>query len=239
MLYYMVKVKLNRAQKRRVIRLMKRRGPRNRRARIRKPLALHTHAFVERYPSNYLTIQSESATTTANGLFKSWNFDGIPQSSSYTEIFAMYKINKVIVEFRYKGASQSASGTTGFRQNEVNPVLYIKRDHDDDGLSTGGNKETLATLKESSKTFEIQLTNNRPSFSMAIKPSILMDDDNYIGALGTQHVPVYNKWLSCKEPSVAHFGLKAYAVANGGSSSDVMGQIEVTYKIYFQAKGNE
>ena len=233
-------VKLTKNQKRKVIRAMlRRRGRKPARRRPRKPLALKTHAFVERYPSSFMTIQSEAATGTQHGLFKTWNFGGMPQSNAYTEIFAMYKINKVIVEFRYKGASQSASGSTGFRQNEVNPVLYIKRDHDDDGLSSGGNQESLATLKESSKTFEIQLTNSRPSFSMAIKPSILMDDDNFIGSTGVQHLPVYNKWLSCKETGIAHYGLKAYAVANGASSSDGMGQIEVSYKLYFQAKGDE
>lgn len=232
-------VKLTKNQKRKVIRAMlRRRGRKPARRRIRKPLALKTHAFVERYPSNSLTIQSEANTTTANGLFKTWNLGGLAQVSAYTEIFAMYKINKVIVEFRYKGGSQAA-GTTTVRPNEINPVLYIKRDHDDDQLLSGGNKEDLATLKESSKTFEIQLTNNRPNFTMAIKPSILMDDDNYVGALGTQHVPVYNKWLSCKEPGVSHFGLKAYAIAQGSSSADFLGTIEVNYKLYFQAKGNE
>lgn len=206
----------------------------------RKKLALQVHGFNERYPSSLLpVVQEADAANTANGLFRAWNFSGVNNSSSYKDIFAMYKINKVIVTFRYKGGTAQPPGASGNRPNEVNPVLYIKRDHDDDQLTSGGNKETLAQLKESSKTFEIQLTNNKPSFTMAIKPAILKDDDQYYGSLGVQHVPVWNQWLNTKEDGIAHMGLKAYAIAAKASSADSLGSIEVTQMVYFQCKGNE
>lgn len=210
-----------------------------RKMRIRKPLALKVHAFSERYVSSNLPVVQESDVNTSHGLFRAWNFTGVNNSTSYRDIFAMYKINKVIVTFRYKGGTAQPPGASGNRPNEVCPVLYIKRDHDDDQLASGGNQETLAQLKESSKTFEIQLTNNRPSFTMAIKPAILKDDDQYYGALGTQHLPVWNQWLNTDEPGIAHFGLKAYAIAQKASSADSLGNIEVTQKVYFQCKGNE
>ena len=117
--------------------------------------------------------------------------------------------------------------------------MYIKRDHNDDQDPTGGNQESLAEMKDSSKTFEVQLTNNRPNFSMTIKPAILMEDSVYNGATGVQHMPVWGKWIDVKEDNINYYGLKAYCVGQGSSSSDSLGKIEVSYKVYFQMKNNE
>lgn len=65
----------------------------------RKPLALMPHNFVERSGSSLLNINTEDA---AVGLFKSFELQDIQQFSAYTTIFEYYKINKVVVNFRYK-----------------------------------------------------------------------------------------------------------------------------------------
>ena len=205
--------------------------------KIPKKLALKTHAFVERtLTEDFMNVKA--APVPADGLHKSWSLAELRQAPHYRNIFEQYKINKVVVTFRYKGLGVAAGAGT-VRPNEINPILYIKRDHNDDQNSTGGNEETLTELKDSSKTFEVQLTNNKPNFSMTIKPALLMEDSVYEGATGVQHCPVWGKWIDVKEDNVNYYGLKAYAVGQGSSSSDSLGKIEVSYKVYFQMKNNE
>ena len=200
-------------------------------------LALKTHTFVERtLTEDFMNVKQ--APVPADGLHKSWSLAELRQATYYRNIFEQYKINKVVVTFRYKGVGTAAGGTS-HRPNEINPVLYIKRDHNDDQDSTGGNQESLSEMKDSSKTFEVQLTNNRPNFSMTIKPAILMEDSVYNGATGVQHMPVWGKWIDVKEDNINYYGLKAYAVGQGSSSADALGKIEVSYKVYFSMKNNE
>lgn len=211
--------------------------------RSRKKLALKTHNFVERTIAEdfikVVTNPNEDITgVNAESLFKSWSFVGVRQSSYYANIFEYYKINKIVVTFRYKGVGTAASASS-IRPNEINPVLYIKRDYNDNQLDVDGNRESLEELKDSSKTFEVQLTNDKPSFTMSLKPSILTDDSIYDGSLGTNKMPVWGKWLSTKERGINHYGLKAFAVAQGSSSGDTLGKIEVSYKVYFSCKSNE
>lgn len=224
----------------------KRRGPRGlpsrkkalgKKINRKKPLALKTHTFVERTLSeDFMNVKAAPATT--DGLHKSWALSELRQATHYRNIFEQYKINKVIVTFRYKGVG-TAAGASTTRPNEINPILYIKRDHNDDQLASGGNLEDLNELKDSSKTIEVQLTNNRPNFTMTVKPAILMEDGVYSGSAGVQHVPVWNKYIDVREQNVNYYGLKAYAVGQGSSSSDSLGKIEVSYKVYFSCKNNE
>ena len=211
--------------------------------RATKKLALRVHNFVERTVSDdFITIKTtpdEDITgAAAESLFKSWQFATVRQSAHYANIFEYYKVNKIVVTFRYKGVG-TAAGASSSRPNEINPVLYIKRDHNDNQLASEGNRESLEELKDSSKTIEVQLTNDKPSFTMSIKPAILAEDSIYNGSLGTNHVPVWGKWLSVKERGINYYGLKAFAVAQGSSSTDALGKIEVTYKVYFSCKSNE
>jgi hypothetical protein len=232
------------------IRLTKRQMAMIRRARLKrgfaalkgktsvpKKLALKTHTFVERtLTEDFMNVKTAPATT--DGIHKSWALSQLRQATHYRNIFEQYKINKVVVTFRYKAVG-TAAGATSDRPNEINPILYIKRDHNDDQLATGGNLETLSELKDSSKTFEVQLTNNKPNFSMTIKPAILMEDGVYSGSAGVSHVPVWGKWIDVREQNVNYYGLKAYAVGQGSSSGDSLGKIEVSYKVYFSCKNNE
>lgn len=207
---------------------------RGRRPRIRKPLALMTHNFVERTNSVNITVAQESA---AVGLFRNYSLADCLQVAQYQALFEYYKINKVVVEFRYKGPSTPAytsingTGVTNNEiVNEVNPVLYFKVDHND------VNSDSLATMKESMRTREHQFTNNNPNFTISFKPAI--QAEAYKTAISSAYMPKWNQWLSTADDTIPHYGLKCYAVAGLGSSAN-MGSIEVQTKIYFSAKCNE
>lgn len=204
------------------------------RLRIRKPLALKTHNFVERCNAQELIVANESA---AVGLFRNFTLSQILQVGHYAAIFEYYKINKVVVTFRYKGAETPAYTTingTGTQNNEIineiNPVLYFKVDHNDI------NADSLATMKESSRTREHQLSSNKPNFTITLKPAV--QAEAYKTAISTAYRPKWNQWLSTADDTVPHYGLKVYAVAGAGNSPN-MGKIEVQTKIYFSAKCNE
>lgn len=205
----------------------------------RKALALKEHHFVERCQPQELTVANEA---TAVGLFRDFTWAQCLQVGSYADIFEYYRINKVVVEFRYKGAETPAytsvpatsSGTQpAYAQeivNEINPVLYFKVDHNDI------NADSLNTMKESMRTKEKQLTNNSPNFSIVLKPAI--QAEAYKTALTTAYRPKWGQWLSTSDDTVPHYGLKVYAVA-GKANANTMGKIEVQTKIYFSCKCNE
>ncbi len=212
----------------------KKRGPRRRSrsvARIRRPLALKPHAFVERLSSDTMTVNTEAS---ASGLFKSFSLDQISQVASYKALFEYYTINKIVVEFRYKStggvANLDQTVANRFPFNEINPVLYFKTDHNDITA------DTLATMKKSMKTHEHQLSNDKPNFTIQIKPAV--QAEAYKSSISTTYIPKWGQQLSVNDGTVPHYGLKAYAI--GVSDSAVSpGQIEVTYKMYFTMKNNE
>lgn len=202
--------------------------------RIRKPLALQTHNFVERCLPQQLVVDPEAV---AVGLFKDFSLSHCLQVGHYTQLFEYYKINKVVVDFRYKGPSTPAyttingTGTTANEiVNEINPVLYFKVDHNDI------NADSLLTLKESMRTREHQFTNSRPNFTITLKPALRTEA--YKSSVATTYLPKWGQWLSTLDDTVPHYGLKCYAVA-GLASSTFQGSIEVNTKIYFSCKCNE
>lgn len=205
-----------------------------RKMRIAKPLALQPHNFVERCAAQELKVANESA---AVGLFRNFSLSQCSQVAHYQALFEYYKINKVVVEFRYKGAETPAYTTidgTGTQNNEIineiNPVLYFKVDHND------VTADSLATMKESLRTREHQLTNSKPNFTITLKPAI--QAEAYKTSITTGYMPKWGQWLSTSDDVIPHYGLKVYAVAGAGNSPN-MGKIEVQTKIYFSAKCNE
>lgn len=201
--------------------------------RIRKPLALKMHNFVERSGTDTITIKTEA---NAVGLFKSFELSHIQQFSAYTTLFEYYRIDKVVVEFRYKstgGQARVVDVSGSLPVNEVNPVLYFKVDHND------ADSDTLVNMKQSMRCKEHQFTNSKPNFSITLKPAALLLDDNIKGATGINYRPKWGLWLDTDESGIEHYGLKAYCVASTGSSSTDGGQLEVNYKTYFSCKNNE
>jgi len=216
----------------------KRKAPRTVRRRAmasirKKPLALKTHTFVERSGVDQLKITSDGLS---GGMWKDFKLTDMSQYAQYCSIFELYTINKIVAEFRYKGPSAQArvahvAGTTVV--NEVNPVLYFKVDHND------ADNDTFDQLKLSMRTREHQFTNDKPNFTVTLKPAILIEDMNIKGTTGVDYRPKWKQWITTDEPNVEFYGLKCYAVAGTGGGASSAGTIEVTYKTYFTMKNND
>lgn len=171
--------------------------------RVRRPLALKTHNFVERCQPQEIIVANEGS---AVGLFRNFTLSQCLQVGHYAAIFEYYKINKVVVTFRYKGAETPAYTSTpatssgnqaAYNQeiiNEINPILYFKVDHND---STA---DTLAKMKESMRTREHQFTNSRPNFDITLKPAI--QAEAYKTAISTAYRPKWGQWLSMNDDTV-------------------------------------
>lgn len=227
----MPRIRLTKAQQAKVRQARMRRGMRalkRRPRRIRQPLALQTHNFVERS-----TIEDNLLCDGSVGLFRHFQINEMAQSGEYINIFEEYKINKVVATFRYKANSTVAVGQSGNQVNEINPVLYFKIDHNSDSTSV-----SLDDMKKSMKTKEHQFTNDKPEFSVAFKPAVLVEGSTVEGAIGTHYYPRWGQWLPVEEGAVGHFGLQAYAVAGSGGGTSQPGSLKVTYKIYFSMKSN-
>lgn len=204
--------------------------------RRRRPLALKLHNFVER---NTLESEIQVSQTEADavGLFRTFCLNDVRQVSSYSDIFEFYKIDKVVVTFRYKtGGLQPARNDyqSGEKQhaltNEVNPLLIFKVDHND------VTNQTINELKDSMKTHKKMLTNNSPEFSITLKPAL--QEQIYKSAVTTAYAPKWGQWLPMADVTAPHFGLKAFAVGCN-DSNNINGKILVTYKTYFTCKNND
>lgn len=195
----------------------------------RVPLARQSHSFCER------VIEQDNLPINGAGFFKTFQLADIYNSTSYQKLFEYYKIDKVIVTLRYKAAlnpelalhNVSGSSST-MTVNESNPVIYFKVDHNDIAA------DTLDQMKASSRTKEIQFTNNRPTLDIVLKPAI--QEEAYKSTVASTYVPKWGQYLTTNDPSVPHYGLKMYAT---GQAAQQYGGIEVSKKIYFTCKNND
>ena len=216
---------------------------RKRFSKYKTPLALQTHTFCERAPGEQITIGNEAGPLMAPYYVKSFKFNELKQCDQYSSIFEQYRMDKVIVTFRYKGIStpalQSAGGAgTGF-VNELNPMIYFKIDHND--IQTN----TLNIMKLSTKTRTHMFTNNSPEFSITILPAAqtLVLRDISGGVIQTTNIPKWKQWIDADGilgpgSDAEHLGLKVYAVGYKDANFDP-GSLDVEYKYYFSCKSNE
>lgn len=200
------------------------------------PLALKPHNFVERSVVDDIKLTTAELNVDGNlNTTKTWTFQmsDLPQIASYAKLFEYYRMDKVVVEFRYKCAGQYANTdlSIGRTINEVNPVLIFKVDHNDNAA------DTLPELLKSMKTKKKQLTNNDPNFSIQIKPAIL--SELYKTALTSAYAPKWGTYLAMADAGVPHYGLKFQIQVPDPSGNVDYGTIQVSQKIYFTAKNNE
>lgn len=198
--------------------------------RRKVPLALKPHNFCERHTATEsLGIGTDASPGT--GLQKSFNIGQIRNSSSYMDLFEYYKIDKVVVKFRYKGpGTQAYSNTTDVvLHNEQNPILYFKVDHND--VDADG----LGVMKDSMKTKAHVFTNNNSEFTITLKPAV--QTEAYKSALATTYMPKWQQWLSTEDTTVPHYGLKAYCIGPNNTQSN--GALDIEYITYFSVKNNE
>lgn len=188
------------------------------------------HNFCERHQATVsLGIGTDSAP--GSGLQKTFSLDQVRNASSYTALFEYYRIDKVIVKFRYKGpGTQAYSNTTDvILHNEQNPVLYFKVDHND------VDADSLSVMKDSMKTKAHVFRNNESEFVIQLKPAI--QTEAYKSALATTYIPKWGQWLSCDDPTVPHYGLKAIAI--GPDNTQTNGALDIEFITYFSCKNNE
>lgn len=209
--------------------IKKRRSMKSRLPRRRIPLALKPHSFVERKVTDL--VMSCDTEGSATGMFKSFTLDDCNNASQYKSLFEYYRIDKVVVTFRYKCHSAANLNTTvGQRPNEINPLLYFKVDHNDI------NADSLLLMRQSMKTKEKMLTNNQPEFTIQLKPAI--QTEGYKSALASTYMPKWGQWISTDDSSVPHYGLKAYAIAFRDANTNPA-DIQVSFKYYVSFKNNE
>lgn len=199
--------------------------------RKRKSLALKQHNFVERTETVHaLEVNTEAAAT---GHFYFASLSKMKQQTEYAALFEFYRIDKVVATFRYKGGNAGVSSVANnWLQpvNETNPLLYFKVDHNDNTA------DTLSTMKDSMKTKTHMFTNDKPEFSIQLKPAI--QSEMYKSAVTTAYTPKWGQWIPTVDPTVPHYGLKCYAIGYKDAQWNP-GTIEVTYKYYVSFKNNE
>ena len=196
----------------------------------KKPLALKQHNFCERHSST-TALQIGTDAAPGSGMFKQFSIDQIRNASQYMSLFEYYRIDKVVVKFRYKGPGlQTYSGSGDvILHNEQNPVLYIKRDHND------VDSETLNVMKDSMRCKALRFTNNKPEITITLKPAI--QTEAYKSALATTYIPKWGQWLSTSDPTVPHYGLKAHCIGPNNTAEN--GNLDVEFITYFSVKNNE
>ena len=209
-----------------------------RRNRIRRPLALKMHNFVERIPD--VTLALNASTLDANGNLSSthtntFQISDVPQVAHYASLFEYYKIDKMVVTFRYKcagvpGAYIANPLNTQIFQ-EINPVIIFKVDHND------AVSQSVADLLESARTHEKQLTNDKPNFTITLRPAV--QTEAYKSLTTSTYIPKWNQWLTMEDPTVPHYGLKMNIICPRPVANYDFGSLLIQKKMYFSVKNNE
>lgn len=204
-----------------------------------KSLALKQHQFCERSIGDTIQIGNEAGPAAAPYFTKVFKFSDILQCDAYSQIFEQYRLDKIVVTFRYKGISMPAQLSGGpAHLNELNPLIYFKVDHND------VQPNTLAYMKLSTKTKTHKFTNDKPEFSISLKPAsqeLLIRQ--LTPTVTSTNVPAWGKWIDADGAtgpgsSVEHFGLKVYALGYTDTNFKP-GFLDLEYKYYISMKSNE
>ena len=213
-------------------RLNFRRKAKRKMRRKQKPLALKPHNFVEKFEQ---TIALNNTTVDANGTLSTgygryFTLDDIAQVASYKELFDSFVIRKVVAEIRYD-VLWTASSIGGHEPiNPIYPILLLKNDHNDVAPNS------YASMLESAKTRQVQL---KPGVTIkhVLKPAAQVEA--YKTALASAYRPKWNCELRSVDSATPHYGLKVQVKTQPGNASINMGQIHITYRMYFSMKNND
>lgn len=194
----------------------------------RVPLWLRPHSFVERSASPEL-LQLVAGDT---GIFgRTFQLDQIGQILSYNKLFELYRIMGVVVTFRWKAAGNTVQSSDRNFGNELNPILWYKKE-------TNDVTDTIAGMKLSMQTREHQFSNDKPNFSILIKPNTLTEV--YKSSIASTYVPKRGQWLNMADTTVPHYGVKFFIESPAVNGTTVsQGYMKVEYKYYFECKGND
>lgn len=214
----------------------KKRSNRRRRIKVsiprgmpKKKLALQAHNFVERFEQ---TISLNSTTVNASGELSTgygryFSLDDIPQVASYKDLFDSFIIRKVVAEIRYDVLYTNSAIAGQQPLNPIYPILLIKNDHNDVAHTS------YQDLLESEKTRQVQM---KPGVMVAhvLKPAAQVEA--YKTALASAYQPKWNCELRSVDSATPHYGLKIQVKTQPGNANINMGDLRITYKMYFTMK---
>jgi len=200
--------------------------------RRKKPLALKPHNFVEKFEQ---TIALNSTTVDGNGTLSTgygryFTLDDIAQVASYKDLFDSFVIRKVVAEIRYDVIYTNTTLAGQEPLNPIYPILLLKNDHNDVAPNS------YASMLESAKTRQVQL---KPGVTIkhVLKPAAQVEA--YKTALASAFRPKWNCELRSADSATPHYGLKVQCKTQPGNANINMGQIHITYRMYFSMKNND
>ena len=157
----------------------------------------------------------------------------VPQQAYYSQLFESYKIDKIVLKVRYKcgGLYANTDITAGRPMQEVNPIIYVKADHDDI------TPDAVAVLLQSSRTKEKQLRNDMPYATFTIIPAI--QSEVYKSTIASAYAPKWGTFLPAKSPAIPHYGMKMQVETPDVSTNADYGSLTLQAKMYFTMKNND
>lgn len=186
-----------------------------RRMRIRRPLskrALNTYHFKRTFAGSPVS----SSTSPVFGAY-TLQFSNLPNNSDFTNLFDMYRINKIVVKWVPNHDASEIGSTKGI------PDFHSVLDF------TDGNAPT--SLNEMYEYQSWRMTRGTRIHTRSFIPSVLIDaleiTPNQASA------PKFKQWISTAQTDVAFLGVK-YAVGATTASADVSFTPYVTY--YYSCK---
>ena len=203
------------------------------RPRVRKPLAIKTHNFVESLSAVDIDVQ----TVTAGGNVYAYAISEIPEWSHYKQIFKLYRINKVVVTFKKDISGANVYNDNLSAQNQPyalqNVELSYLREYTD--VSPSAN---LADFKKNSKVQQVILSNTNPSHTITLTPAVqkLTTYQDDVETTITKAQPVFKQWLDTTYDDLVHRGLIVHCTGQNLSSK---GKIRMDAKVYFSCRNQD
>lgn len=206
---------------------------RSRRMKIRKPLALATHNFVENMPTQDLDVKLDSQA----GYIFAYKMADIPEFTQYKQIFKLYKINKIVVTFH-----KDVTGANVYNDNLQaayqpyqlqNVNVSLLREYEDDTVPLN-----LEDFRKNSKVQSIVLSNSSPSHTISLTPALQKVTTYEDSLIGTQTVvrPEFKQWIDCDNDLLNHRGLQVFLTAQALSQK---GRIRMETKCYFSCRNQD
>lgn len=158
--------------------------------------------------------------------FAGWAFSiaPIPSVSEYTNLWDQYKINCVVVKFRWSNQAREL----GDIQHPV-PVFHYAIDYNDDATPTTPNE---LTQYQNYRSFQLA---NAKEYKIKLYPK--SQSMTYKSAVTTGYSPK-KQWINTSDPTVPHYGLK-FAIDGsqaGGIGENALGVLEFQTKYYLSFK---
>lgn len=172
-------------------------------------------AFYPTPGTNSIPIYATTMNQPRGGAM-AFSLDMFNNYSRWRSSFEEYKINKIVVKFRWMRRVEAASApnVTGLAGTNICPMWMHAVDHDDAIPPTQINH---LALKSGAKRFF--LSGNFKKWSVAFKPAIL--NMAYKTSVSTAYSPTYDRWIDTADYSTPHYGLKWMWEADWGSGAGI------------------